>query len=75
MSPKTKTPDFSDFPPGIGQPALRALAGAGYTRLEQLTRAREADLLQLHGFGPKALRLLAAALASRGKSFAPARRD
>jgi hypothetical protein len=69
--PSKKTADFSDFPTGIGQPALRALAGAGYTRLEQLTRAREADLLQLHGFGPKALRLLAAALGSRGKSFAP----
>lgn len=69
--PSKKTADFSDFPTDIGPPALRALVGAGYTRLEQLTRAREADLLQLHGFGPKALRLLAAALAGRGKSFAP----
>lgn len=58
-----------DFPK-IGQPALRALAGAGYTRLEQLTRVREADLLRLHGVGPKAIRLLKAALASRGQSLA-----
>jgi hypothetical protein len=61
-----------DFPPGIPQPALRALATAGYSRLEQLTTAREADLLQLHGFGPKALRLLRDALANQGLAFAPA---
>jgi hypothetical protein len=33
-------PDHSrepDFPTGIGRPAARALAVAGYTRLEQLT--------------------------------------
>jgi hypothetical protein len=71
MPSKKQTADFSDFPPGIGRPALRALTGAGYTKLEQLARAREADLRRLHGVGPKALRVLAAALSARGKSFAP----
>ena len=71
MASKKQAADFSDFPPGIGRPALRALTGAGYTELEQLTRAREADLRRLHGVGPKALHVLAAALAGRGKSFAP----
>ncbi|MDF2628177.1 MAG: hypothetical protein K0R39_2008 [Symbiobacteriaceae bacterium] len=60
-----------DFPPGIGQPARRALTAAGYTRLEQLTGVRERDLLALHGFGPKALRILREALTARGLAFLP----
>jgi len=58
-----------DFPKGISQPALRALFAAGYTRLEQLTRVKEADLLKLHGMGPKAIELLRKALNARGQSF------
>jgi predicted flap endonuclease-1-like 5' DNA nuclease len=57
------------LPPGIGAPATRALAGAGYTRLEQLTHVTEAELAKLHGVGPKALRLLREALASTGRGF------
>ncbi len=52
--------------PMIGAPATRALNGAGYTRLEQLTQATEAELMALHGFGPRALRILKEALAARG---------
>ncbi|MFZ2489191.1 MAG: DNA-binding protein [Anaerolineae bacterium] len=63
-----------DFPAGCSQPALRALAAAGFTELAQLTAVSEDDLLRLHGMGPKALRALAAALAERGLHFAgPAR--
>ena len=58
------------FPPGMSQPSLRALLGAGYTGLEQLTGATAADLLALHGMGPKGIRLLREALAARGLSFA-----
>jgi hypothetical protein len=57
------------FPPGVARPALRALASAGYTRLEQLTKAREADLMSLHGMGPKAIGILKDALGKQGKSF------
>lgn len=57
------------FPPGIGKPALRALVGAGYTRLEQLTEVTEAELLKLHGMGPKGLRILRSALEAKGLSF------
>jgi hypothetical protein len=57
------------FPKGVSQPALRALAAAGYTHLEQLADAREADLKALHGMGPKALGILGEALAAKGKSF------
>jgi hypothetical protein len=59
----------NDLPP-TGAPAQRGLAEAGYTQLEQLTTARAADLLKLHGVGPKAIRLLREALAARGWSFA-----
>lgn len=57
------------LPPGVSQPALRALAGAGYSSLEQLTNVREADLLALHGMGPKAIGIIRAALEEKGKSF------
>jgi len=50
-------------------PARRALAEAGYARLEQLTHVAEAELGQLHGMGPKALRLLREALAATGRGF------
>ena len=59
------------FPRGVSQPALRALASAGYTHLDQLERAREKELRALHGMGPKALGILRAALQKRGKCFLP----
>jgi hypothetical protein len=62
----------SDLPTGLARPAQRALAGAGLTRLEQLTRVSEKELLALHGMGPKAMRLLREALAEKGWSFAEA---
>ncbi len=57
--------------PKISGPANNALTVAGYTRLEQLTKVTEAELLALHGFGQKGLTLLRSAMASRGLSFAP----
>lgn len=64
----------SDLPTELAQPAQRALAQAGYRRLDQLTETTEADLKQLHGIGPKALAQLRRALASKGLSFANTRR-
>jgi len=58
----------SDFP-NIGAPATRALSHEGYTQLKQLTKVSEAELAQLHGVGPKAIRILAEALKARGLSF------
>jgi DNA-directed RNA polymerase alpha subunit len=68
MTKQPETP-ANDFPK-LSQPAQRALAGAGYTRLEQLSKVTEADLLKLHGFGPKSIKDLRAALAAKGLSFA-----
>jgi len=60
----------SDLPGELAGPARRALTGAGYVRLEQLTRLSEAEVLKLHGMGPKALDQIRRALAARGQSFA-----
>ncbi|KIL39906.1 DNA-binding protein [Gordoniibacillus kamchatkensis] len=60
----------SDLPAELAKPAQRALAGAGYFRLEQLAQVTEAEVLQMHGMGPKALVQLRRALADKGLSFA-----
>ena len=59
--------------PKMSQPAVRALAAAGYTHLEQLTEATEAEIKNLHGMGPKALGILREALKEKGLSFKNAR--
>jgi hypothetical protein len=59
----------SDLPTGLAKPAQRALAAAGYLRLEQFTKLSEDDVLQLHGMGPKALELIRRALMAQGLSF------
>jgi len=60
----------SDFPARLSAPARRALNGAGYIGLEQLTGASESELKKLHGMGPKAINLLRTALEEKGLSFA-----
>ncbi len=62
----------SDLPAALARPARLALVGAGYVRLEQLTEVGEAEVLKLHGMGPKALEQLRRALAASGQSFADA---
>ena len=60
-----------DFPRGIAQPALRALAAAGLTTLEQLTRVTREELAQMHGMGPKAIETLRGALKANDQDFRP----
>ncbi|MBK8445178.1 MAG: DNA-binding protein [Micropruina sp.] len=52
--------------PAIGRPAVRGLASIGVVTLEQVIEHSEAELLALHGVGPRAVRLLADELARRG---------
>ena len=59
----------SDFLHGLPSPARRALAQAGYTRIEQFTKLSEAEVSQLHGMGPKALEQIRLALATKGLSY------
>ena len=70
MPKTTRVPPESTFPKGIPQPALRALGSLGITHLDQVTRFTEAQLLALHGMGPKALGIIKAGLRARGKSLA-----
>ncbi len=59
----------TDLPSSLGKPALRALEGAGYTKLEQFTKITESEVKELHGMGPKALSALKASLKAKGLSF------
>jgi hypothetical protein len=74
MPKKQVNEQARDFPPGLSRPALRALAGAGYTHLDQLAGASEAEILALHGMGPKGVDILRRALAEKGMAFAAARK-
>jgi hypothetical protein len=58
-----------DLPPGLSQPAIRALLGAGCWRLEDVAAFSEAELKKLHGMGPRGIEILRSALAERGLSF------
>lgn len=58
-----------EFPKGIGAPATRALVAAGYTKLSELADVPASELKQLHGMGPKALRVLQEALEEGGRSL------
>ena len=72
MTMKPGEDQSSDFPK-TSAPAQRALNAAGYYRLEQLTQVSEAELLRLHGMGPKAIGILRQALHAKGLAFAEAK--
>ena len=55
--------------PKIGAPATRAVNAIGILSLEQFTKYSEDEIIQLHGVGPKAVRILKAALKERGLAF------
>ncbi|MFC8303349.1 hypothetical protein ACFUCV_06645 [Specibacter sp. NPDC057265] len=59
------------FSPDLGKPALSALQAAGIKGYEDLSGWSVAELLALHGVGPKAIRILGAGLAARNACFAP----
>lgn len=69
-----------DFParigdlPAIGRPANAALMSIGVTTLAQIARMSKRELLDLHGVGPKAIRLLEEALIEQGLGFRDADR-
>lgn len=55
--------------PKISAPATRALATIGVTIVEQLAEHTEQELLALHGFGPKAIRILTPVMEDLGLGF------
>ena len=65
----TLTQQQSNQLPRIGAPATRALNRIGVADLLQLADHSENELLALHGFGPKALKIIKDELALRGISL------
>jgi hypothetical protein len=59
-------PSTLDGLPKISAPAIRALNAAGFTRLRELADVPRSDLAQLHGMGPKALRIIEEELERHG---------
>ena len=70
MKRETAPSTQSDLPAGLARPALRALASAGVSCLDQLTGFHESEIQKLHGIGPNALKILTLAMAERGVTFA-----
>lgn len=58
------------LPSNLSRPAQGALAAVGITNLKKLSRSSEAEILALHGMGPKSIPILKKALAESGLSFA-----
>lgn len=55
--------------PKISKPALRALNSINVKTLEDITNYSDAELLELHGFGPKAIRILREIMDEQGLKF------
>lgn len=67
------TPDVrpvGDLPDAIGKTAARELSLAGITHLAQVAEHTPAQLLAIHGVGPKAVRILGEALTDAGLGWA-----
>ena len=61
--------DKTEWPKGMGAPARNALEALGVMSLDDVTRFSEKELLAIHGVGPKAVRVIAAALHEQGKAL------
>ena len=55
--------------PHVSGPANAALAEAGIASLNELATHTEGQVADLHGMGPKGIRILKAALAQHGLTF------
>ncbi|WP_104061624.1 hypothetical protein [Arthrobacter sp. 4R501] len=69
MSTRDAPAQVGDLPP-IGRPANSALLAAGIDSLVQVAARSREELLAMHGVGPKAVRILEAALEAQGLRFA-----
>lgn len=69
MTSKQNHQQDSDLPK-LAKPAQRALAAAGISRLEHLSKSSENEIKRLHGVGPNALNQLCRSLRASGLAFA-----
>ena len=68
----SSTPDIrpvGDLPNSMGKTAPRELKNAGIDSLKAASKHTEKELLAIHGVGPKAIRIMKAAMAEKGLSF------
>ena len=68
------TPDIrpvGDLPDAIGKTAARELSLNGIDSLPAVAGHSRKELLDIHGVGPKAIAILAEALAAKGLDFKP----
>ena len=63
---------MSEGLPKIGAPATQALHAQGIDSLRQVALHTEAELSELHGVGPKAIRILRDELERHGLRFSTA---
>ena len=68
MSTQDTPAQIGDLPP-LGRPANTALLQADITSLSTIANHSRKELLALHGVGPRAIRLLEAALTEHGLAF------
>ena len=68
MSTRDTPAQIGDLPP-IGRPANSALLAAGIGSLAEVAACSRSELLAMHGVGPKAIRILEAALDAQGLRF------
>lgn len=69
MKDAPELPDDTRDLPNIGRPARSALATIGVYDLAAVAKHSRQELLAIHGFGPKSIRLLEPALAEKGLAF------
>ena len=60
---------ITDLAKQLGKPATRALVAQNVEKLQDLCRYRRQQIADLHGLGPKVLKVLDAEMASQGLSF------
>lgn len=59
-----------ELPTRLSQPAIRALLLENITSLEDVSRYTQKQLLKLHGFGPKGIRILLEEMSNYDDRFA-----
>lgn len=68
----SNTPDVrpvGDLPNSMGKTAPRELQNAGIGSLQKASEHTEKELLDIHGVGPKAIRIMKEAMTDKGLHF------
>ncbi len=60
---------YGEFPIDLSRPAVRALLSAGITKLKDLSKYTEKEILELHGIGPTAIPILKNAMHAKNITF------